>query len=1107
MPVPTLRALLAEFEKTNHAGRTRRVALLARDHAESAPLAKLLDGLARTSPYHARLALLAATVSGDTDRVHALTEHPNSAVRASALLAMPLEELSAAEFTQRYWDAALSTRRVLRRKATRAKRSDLISALLDEPLADVDKAALLPYAEPAAAAAYLADVGDLIPNLAAFARHHPSILLDELARRLDVPPPVREETWTWVTPALAELAIAEPQRLLGLLLDHPPAHGLPAGGFAFLAPLAKADSSGLARLLAGSTRAPTTSPDRSFGRRPRMVKALRPSLRQLPPEDRDLLARRYHHNEDQLAAFLDALAPSQRAQAFAAAFDGINTDSRCWGDYLLSLLPRATREAEARRIAALPENRTVCDQVAWAAFLAPAEADALLKQQLRAGEADERASAWHSLLVGAGRSRDVAVLGTVLAQLDRLTNEQDPVRGAAALSLATISPALLAEAPIEPLRTFAVAVAQAPDSSSATVQALQKLAWKMIEHAAGNGTEIGAWLEMLEILCGPDGVTTVPWRLNLPTAAIPAVVAALMPRMQAQAKRHSFTLAFALWKSLGRRAWPIPQLNALVAAALATPSDYWQRAGAIAWLEPPRYRSERTEALLKIDESFAVLPEVQQVLCRTRQDLVDVCFRTAALKGRFWKRYRYVAVLPGPFHGFLPRQTEAYADALDVLIGTAKTPDHVRRQAMATLGRLPAIGAERLGPHLSSGSIVEQESALAALAWTDDPGSRLEILLAHRGDDRARVALYAAGRCALHRRPAEAAELLVEVLADPQAKVTARKEAVRLIGQLRVPGSLDVLAELGSSAGAHVDVRIAAARTLRHFLDDDSAWMAVEDLAVAGRDAGLSLIKTRPAQIAVRHRARFAQVLALAASGGDPEVIEALGAWARWSPRLAEQMAGLANSRDVVTAEAATRAVRIAAAAATDWTPYLAAVSTLAQAAADPAEPNASAEADQPSRQRLARLVRALRPRLVVEAAWHRERLEQLATTLETYPALDRFSWRVRLTAIDWTAPTEVLVGLASSLDPLRTGEMRAMVHRKLVIATSQGVEPRLDEATLALIARGDAASGGVALALVEHAGTQSGWSALWRERLRTLRAHPVPVVGAWARETYTVEC
>ena len=51
------------------------------------------------------------------------------------------------------------------------------------------------------------------------------------------------------------------------------------------------------------------------------------------------------------------------------------------------------------------------------------------------------------------------------------------------------------------------------------------------------------------------------------------------------------------------------------------------------------------------------------------------------------------------------------------------------------------------------------------------------------------------------------------------------------------------------------------------------------------------------------------------------------------------------------------------------------------------------------------------------------------------------------------------------------------------------------------LLARGDAVTGAIALALLEHAGDEVGWDDAWRARLRTARSHPVPAVAAWARE------
>jgi hypothetical protein len=59
-----LRTLLNELDHLTHAARTRRVVLLAREHAGSPRLDTLLDGLSATSDYHARLVLTAARARG-----------------------------------------------------------------------------------------------------------------------------------------------------------------------------------------------------------------------------------------------------------------------------------------------------------------------------------------------------------------------------------------------------------------------------------------------------------------------------------------------------------------------------------------------------------------------------------------------------------------------------------------------------------------------------------------------------------------------------------------------------------------------------------------------------------------------------------------------------------------------------------------------------------------------------------------------------------------------------------------------------------------------------------------------------------------------------------
>jgi len=1111
--IPSLRTLLNELDHLTHAARTRRVVLLAREHAGSPRLDTLLDGLSATSDYHARLVLTAARAGGDVPRVSGFLDHANPRLRAAALHALPLSELTPSGFAAHYLDAPLVTRKMLVRKAARAGRTDVFDAVLALPLSDADAARLLAYASAEVAAGRLGDLADVIPNLATFAAAHPDLMLDELDRRLDTTPAAQVRAWRWADPALPTLARKRPERLLELLVAH---HDrLPPSLWHSFSPLLAADASAVARLLGASHQAPVLSG--WSPRPPRLVKGLRRRISAFSADEVAEVARRWRHDERHLTAFLAALPPRQRAEVFTAAFAEDDLSSRVWSDDLLATLPRDLRQSQARRIAELPEQRSLPVQLRWAQWWSVEDAADLIERQFHARDAVERCQAWTTLLTNATNSGDLTAIETALARLDRLTNEQDPVRLAAAQALSQLSPDLLSAADISPLLSFAEAVSQASDTSSATLAAMRHTAWRLVARSAAHGAPFDDLLLMLDTLAGPDGLTDVPANLSLPRAAVPAVVAGLLPLLQARAKRHDFRLLFSLWRALGRPAWAQADLVELVEQSLSAPSDHWQRQAADAWLADPATRGDRVGQLLARDETFVTLPVVQQALCSRRQDLLAVCYRRTPLKGRFWKKLRYVPLLPGPFTGWLPGQLSDYAEALvaliasprptdrarpiDAVIGGPKPTAYERARAIELLGALPGIGAHHLAPYLAGDDVVLVEAALRALAQGDDPGAALETLLAHRGDDRARVALYAAGRCVRYRTPRDAAALLGEVLLDPRAKLTSRKEAARIIGTLRLPDAVDSLAAL---ADAHVDLRIAAGRTIRAFLDDDRAWDVLEDLAVSGREAELSLVETAPEQLAVRHRARYAQVLALAASGGDPQVIGSLGVWTPWSTRLSEHLPTLVSSPNLMTSKAACAAVTVAAALAADWTPYLAAIATLANATANEDEPNAETDADLPSWQRLLRLVEALIPRQAADVAYHRDQLLGLAGLFDDRPELAEYGWRLRVEAVDWSAPEQALTDLADRVDPLRATEVGGFVGSALERLAAQGVEPQLQPAAQVLAARGDVTGGIFAVVLTAFAGSRSGWTSRWRDQLRGLRAHPVNAVAARAYQQFT---
>jgi hypothetical protein len=98
------------------------------------------------------------------------------------------------------------------------------------------------------------------------------------------------------------------------------------------------------------------------------------------------------------------------------------------------------------------------------------------------------------------------------------------------------------------------------------------------------------------------------------------------------------------------------------------------------------------------------------------------------------------------------------------VVADTGTGVRLRAAAIGTAARVPDAGRELVLRHLDDPEVVLAEAALEALARTDLPGEALPVLLRHAGGDRARVALYAAGRAARHVAPSLLPGLLGPVL-------------------------------------------------------------------------------------------------------------------------------------------------------------------------------------------------------------------------------------------------------------------------------------------------------------------------------------------------------
>ncbi len=1097
MPPPRLPDLLARLDRETHAARCRRVAAIARPERETTGLGVLLDGLAAHSDYHAVLAVMGAAIAGDLSRLERLAEHPAPRVARAARSRLPLPG-SPAPVADAYLAAPPSAQRLLRRRLADERRTDVVDLLIRADLSDTERAGLLALASAPVAAAHLPDLADLVPNPATLTKRHPDLVLAHLRSGVtDAPSPVRDHWWTWAAPGLGALIGRDPGAVLSLLESAGPTGVLTPAITRSLGALLRRDPHRTAVLIA--------HPRHDLRRLP---SGLCRYAARLAPADRVLIAARLLDREEVLARFLDALPPSERAAVVDGLLVTTGVGQRLWPDELLDVLPRAMRHREARRLLDLPSVRgDVFEEIRLTGFLPADEAIGALAPFLGAANADERGAARVALVRAAAGERHPPTLAAALDGLTGLRNERDPVRLLVADALAEIPGRLLLQAGLAPLEAFVTAAVTARDCSAGTRSALERTAWSAARAAldADDAAGTRGALRLIDALAGPTGLMSIPSFAGVRRGGEQLVIAQLLPRIRVAAAKDDYLLLFALCHGLGERAWGAADLDALLAQAVRAPQDHTVRRAAEQWLADPATRAARVADALRIDESLAVLPVVQQTLIRQRQDLLGVLWKRTSLAGRLWgRRPAYVPVLAGPFTRWLPRQVQSYADALAALIATEGTGVWTATSAIRTLGRLPGVGGAALEPHLDSPDVARREAAIAALAWTDRPADALARLLAVRSGDEVRVAMYAAGRC-LRDTPAPIAlPLVLDVLADPATKVTARKEAVRLLGLIRDPVALDHLIAVGRDATTHRDVRIAVARTVRAWLDDDRSWQVSELVADSGREGVAAIAETQPTHLAERHRARYARLLLPGADTGDPALVAALGTWAPWLPEAMSLLGGRITDVTAPGPHRAAAAIRVALRTGSPADGVLAVIRVLADRARDVDLPDAGDIADRPARQRVSMLVATVTDLPAEEMADHRATLAAIVGELAPYGDLRGLAITTAARAVDWAAPLpglESLIGLDD--DPLRCADLRHAIDASLTTYADRPT-PAFAAAIDALLARADVPAAVAALSGIAWAGRQTGWAAPWRERIRVLRRHGSPVVAAWARDVVT---
>ncbi|MEJ7765695.1 MAG: hypothetical protein WKF86_09385, partial [Acidimicrobiales bacterium] len=366
--------------------------------------------------------------------------------------------------------------------------------------------------------------------------------------------------------------------------------------------------------------------------------------------------------------------------------------------------------------------------------------------------------------------------------------------------------------------------------------------------------------------------------------------------------------------------------------------------------------------------------------------------------------------------------------------------------------------------------------------------------------------------CARFATPPTLAAALEVTLGSATAKVTSRKEAVRLLALHRAPGALERLLGLAAQDGLNRDVRIAIGRSIRTFLDDPRPWDVLDALAAASPDETTSILETAPATTAERHRGRFGRLIVRATSHPDPRTrtsaFTVLGAWAPWLPDAADIAADhVADLGSGGSWPAASRSLVAIFADGHAGAVTARLIGTLASLE-EPAGTDAAQDRDRPARQRLTGLVSQLS---ALDAATRRHLPEDLRTCVDALasdPTLWGLEIPLMLAAADPADLRDPLLALARRLEGRistagwATDALAARLRRDTPLWEPEDLSDTADT----LLAEGGQAATLLCVTLITAAGPRSGWSSSWRDRLRVIRHSPDPDLAAAALATFTAQ-
>jgi hypothetical protein len=330
--------------------------------------------------------------------------------------------------------------------------------------------------------------------------------------------------------------------------------------------------------------------------------------------------------------------------------------------------------------------------------------------------------------------------------------------------------------------------------------------------------------------------------------------------------------------------------------------------------------------------------------------------------------------------------------------------------------------------------------------------------------------------------------------------VTARKEAVRLLAHLAVPGAPDVLGEAWRAPDQHRDVRAAIVSAARQRMDDPGFWPILTAAPDGSREDALALLTGEPLGTAERLRPAYAALIARAGRRDDRVLAaaawKAYPAWAQWTEdptgEIVTRLTDLDDRsvwRSVVPAIVAL--LESGSPALREGLKQLADLDARDPTRSDP-------ERDRPARRRLELLVASVTQWSTTAGPdADRSALADAGRALAGRAAFVPQAAMLLGAAAVATAYTAAPAAMADSFDEVAELLAEQPIAASLVadglsaaVADNTAINPSVVLSAAALLAtHPDVPRGLFALALLA-AGRSLGWPEPWRVVLRSLREH-----------------